>query len=335
MGLSNKSSEVSTNDRFVNIYLRAIEHNPANLDNYRQLARMLEVIGEQQQATDYLYKAIQLESDGVTLEAYLNLNLQLGDILFQQERWEEAATIYQRAIQLKPDAFWSHYNLGKVLYNLEQWEKAKQILQKAAQLNKSSAWTIYYLGEIYAHQQDWHQAVDAYRRVLALQPDLPEIHDKLSYALHQLARLSLADARQDYYLEEGRGCQGLARIQAESTKDLSACRQQLANGAYKLVENPQEIDPWNSNPLPIIAPLNASHSNGDLKPKYSEDNRAVKPITETSVFRAKQDKIEDDSQGINSFRKLLLEIDSHTSTYLRLRLLKSRLLLLAFPLLKS
>ena len=101
-------------------------------------------------------------------------------------------------------------------------------------------------------------------------------------------------------------------------------RQQLADGAYKLVEKPQETDPWDSNPLPIVAPLNASGSNRDLKPQYSEDNRAVKPTTETYVFRAKQDKIKDDPQDINSFCKLSLKTDSDASVYLQFLLSKSK-----------
>ena len=67
-----------------------------------------------------------------------------------------------------------------------------------------------------------------------------------------------------------------------------------------------------------------SDFNRNLKPKYSEGNRAVKPTTETSAFRARRNKIKDDPQDINSFRKLLLEIDSNASVYLQLRLSKSR-----------
>ena len=113
---------------------------------------------------------------------------QLGDILFQQEKWLEAIAVYQRVSQIKPDDFWPHHKLGKAYYNLGQWEQAILSLQTAAQLNSKCAWSQYYLGEIYARQDSWDLAVSAYRESLAISADIVDVKNKLSHALHQRAK---------------------------------------------------------------------------------------------------------------------------------------------------
>ncbi|MCH2050467.1 MAG: tetratricopeptide repeat protein [Trichodesmium sp. ALOHA_ZT_67] len=46
----------------------------------------------------------------------------LGDVLAKIGKWEEAATVYQKAIELKPTSALSHYNLGNVQVKQGQLE---------------------------------------------------------------------------------------------------------------------------------------------------------------------------------------------------------------------
>ncbi len=121
-----------------------------------------------------------------------------GDVLFHQEQWSQAAIAYKRSIQVKPEDFWCHHNLGKALYSLQQWDESIQAFESAVSLNNECPVSYYYLGELYTKAENWEKAVFSYRQTFNLQPDFPDVQDKLSHAFQQQAKVNLADARQYY-----------------------------------------------------------------------------------------------------------------------------------------
>ncbi|MFM6206269.1 tetratricopeptide repeat protein, partial [Planktothrix sp.] len=75
-----------------------------------------------------------------------------------------AIAAYQKAIELDPNFVWSHYNLAASFEQLGQWD----------------------------------EAVEAYRQALKIQPDLPNLEEKLNQALHQEVKGKLEQALSYY-----------------------------------------------------------------------------------------------------------------------------------------
>ena len=172
--------------RAINCYQKALSINPDSTWSYHNLSVALVKLQRYSEAFGCYQKINQLVPNfWQENQSNFDVQRQLADILFHQERWQQASKIYQQAIKLQPDAFSPHHNLGKVYYNLRQWEQAIASFKQAVKLNVNCAWSYYYLGEIYARQEQWELAVDSYRRAVDLQSNLPEVRDKLSHALHQ------------------------------------------------------------------------------------------------------------------------------------------------------
>ena len=55
------------------------------------------------------------ESVDAKLESYDDL-YQHGNDFLKQQRWGEAATVFQRSIELKPDFSWSSHSLGDAIH---------------------------------------------------------------------------------------------------------------------------------------------------------------------------------------------------------------------------
>jgi tetratricopeptide (TPR) repeat protein len=115
----------------------------------------------------------------------------LGDICQGQGRLEEAIAAYNLAIELNPNFCWSYNNLGDLLRDQKQWKEAAEAYEKAIELNRKFSWSHYNLGEVLVQQQKWDEAVVAYRFALQIQPDLPQVEEKLNDALHYRVKSNL------------------------------------------------------------------------------------------------------------------------------------------------
>ena len=78
----------------------------------------------------------------------------LGDLLCEQERFKEAANVYQSALKYKPDDFELYYNLGIVYTRLSDFQLAKEMYEKAAEINHRLYGAHYNLGQIALIEKD-------------------------------------------------------------------------------------------------------------------------------------------------------------------------------------
>ena len=78
----------------------------------------------------------------------------LGDLLCEQERFKEAANVYQSALKYKPDDFELYYNLGIVYTRLSDFQLAKEMYEKAAEINHRLYGAHYSLGQIALIEKD-------------------------------------------------------------------------------------------------------------------------------------------------------------------------------------
>ena len=78
----------------------------------------------------------------------------LGELLCKQERFKEAANVYQEALKFRPFDYDLYFNLGIVYTRLSDFQLAKEMYEKAAEINHRLYAANYNLGLISLMQQD-------------------------------------------------------------------------------------------------------------------------------------------------------------------------------------
>lgn len=140
-------------------------------------------------------KAIQVRPD--YLEAW---NCQ-GNTLFQLKRYKEALNAYDQAIQIKSNYLESWSGRGIVLNNLQRYEEAIDSLDKALKLqpNYPEAWNG--KGDALLNLQRYEQAVAAYDKAVKLKPEYYQAWYNRGWSFHNLKRFQDAIASYDKAIE--------------------------------------------------------------------------------------------------------------------------------------
>ena len=134
--------------------------------------------------------------------------LNLGDVLYNQGRYEEALDVTRIAIEQAPDLFEAHFNLGAILEELGRYEEAIDALEQAAALapTSSQAAGLYFrMGQTAQDNGQPEVATQYYMRAFEIDPHhvkaLDGIDPHYVEAFHKLASLRTDQQRYDEALE--------------------------------------------------------------------------------------------------------------------------------------
>ncbi|MBF0293569.1 MAG: tetratricopeptide repeat protein [Magnetococcales bacterium] len=118
----------------------------------------------------------------------------LGVLLHDCNRDNEAETALREAIALRPDYALAHYNLGVVLHGLERPEEAASAFRAAIRLRPEHAQAHANLGVVLHERNALIEAEACLREALRLQPDYAEAWSNLANTLTAQCRLDEAEA---------------------------------------------------------------------------------------------------------------------------------------------
>ncbi|HEV8347467.1 MAG TPA: tetratricopeptide repeat protein [Vicinamibacterales bacterium] len=125
--------------------------------------------------------------------------LELGNLYFDAERFDDAIKWYEEAVKLAPNDVNLHTDLGVSYYYVNQPDKALEQFSRSLQLDPKHAKTLLNLGIVKAFgKQDLQGASEAWQQVIKLAPDSPE---------GQAAKRAL-DSLQSAHPGTGRGAAG-------------------------------------------------------------------------------------------------------------------------------
>lgn len=111
---------------------------------------------------------------------------QLGNVLSQQNRPEEARAAYEGLLRLRPDSAEAWYYLGNLDLNTGQPRTAAQSLREAIRRNPDFPAALNALGVALVHQGKLAEAEASFARAVELQPDYAEARNNLETARRQL-----------------------------------------------------------------------------------------------------------------------------------------------------
>ena len=99
----------------------------------------------------------------------------LGIILKQQGRYDEAIKEYQAAIRINPRYDSPHFNLGLLYFEKKDYKRAIDSFSKTLELNPEFIKAYNYLGEAYAKTGRREEALFYWDQSLKLDPNQPDI----------------------------------------------------------------------------------------------------------------------------------------------------------------
>ena len=91
-----------------------------------------------------------------------------GDVLYNQQRYEEALEAYEQAIRLDPNNAKAYTGKGNVLYNLERYDEALEAYDQAIRLDPNDASAYIGKGGLLDDIQLYGDALEAYERAIRL-----------------------------------------------------------------------------------------------------------------------------------------------------------------------
>ncbi len=104
----------------------------------------------------------------------------------------KATADYEQALIVRPNYPLAHINLGRLLYQQGKKEEARRHFETAAEQSPNLAMPLYNLGVLEGEQKHFEAAVELYRKALVRDPDLSDARANLAIALLELGKTAEA-----------------------------------------------------------------------------------------------------------------------------------------------
>jgi tetratricopeptide (TPR) repeat protein len=165
------------------LYQTTIARNPACWMAHNNLGAILLEQGRFNEAVEHLQEGLRYKSDDAGV--YNNL----GTALFRLGKLNDALDQYQRAVQLQPDYPDAHYNLANALAELDRIDDAVAHYTQALRLKPDYAEAHYNLANTLLGQGRGVEATEHYQQAVRFAPGDADIHSALAGVLAQQGRL--------------------------------------------------------------------------------------------------------------------------------------------------
>ncbi|WP_144107049.1 tetratricopeptide repeat protein [Paraburkholderia sp. BCC1886] len=172
---------------------RAIETNPAFVDAYLNLGKLLKGLDRLPDLEQLYRQLLAVHPD------FADAHNHLGSALQDQGRPAEAEASYRRAATLSPERAEFHYNLGVVLRPLGRWDEAAEAYRRAVATSPDFVIAHSNLGNVLKELGRLPEAETAYRQALAIRPGYPVAKFALALLLISVGRFD-----EGWRLYEGR-----------------------------------------------------------------------------------------------------------------------------------
>lgn len=102
------------------------------------------------------------------------LNVQMGNVLFDSERYEEAIPYYSKALELEPGNPDVIVDLGVCYFNKDDFPRAKELFQEALAKDPNHVNALYNLGVVSVRLKEMDVLMDAWSKLVQIAPESPQ-----------------------------------------------------------------------------------------------------------------------------------------------------------------
>ncbi len=172
--LGNVFRESGNTSDAITAYEAAISTAPNHAEAYFNLGLLMHSAEQFASALKNLEKAVSINSGN---PAFLNA---LGTTYKELKRQNDAELMFKKAIKLQPHYVKALHNLGVLLRKQYRMNEAITYLQKAVELAPRIVEPRFVLANIYYELGEIAKADEAYRTIIAIQPDYEDAHNLLN-----------------------------------------------------------------------------------------------------------------------------------------------------------
>jgi protein O-mannosyl-transferase len=168
------------------LWSRTIETNPKAFMAHGNLGSMLLDTPRTNEALAHLNKAIEINPD------YAEAHFNLGIAYSRMQRLDDALVHFQEALRVRPDSAAARMNLGALLIQKGDLDGAIFYLRRALEIRPKYAQASFNLGNALWQKGQTEEAIACYRAALKSNPDHTESHYNLGLILFRQGELDQA-----------------------------------------------------------------------------------------------------------------------------------------------
>jgi Tfp pilus assembly protein PilF/predicted nucleic-acid-binding protein len=172
----------------VKILRKIIELNPELPEAHYNLGVLLGNRGRKEDAEAEYREAIRINPD------YVDAHINLGNLLNDMGRKEDAEVEYREALRINSDSADAHYNLGVLLKDMGRKEDAEAEYREALRINPDYVEAHNNLGVLLGNMGRKEDAEVEYREAIRIKPDDADAHHILGNLLTEMGRIEDAEA---------------------------------------------------------------------------------------------------------------------------------------------
>jgi Flp pilus assembly protein TadD len=191
----------------VAVWQAAVDTFPKNSIAHYNLGIMLSDAGRTDEALEHYQEALRLQPD------YAEAHANLGSVLARLGRTDGAIDHYQQALRLTPDDAETHNNLGLVLAGIGKTDEAIEHFDQVLRLKPLSAEGHNNLGKALVAAGRFDEAIEHHQQAAWLKPRRAEFHQNLAAAYAAAGRFddAVTTAQRAIALAESAGQTTLAK----------------------------------------------------------------------------------------------------------------------------
>ncbi|MDX9940935.1 MAG: tetratricopeptide repeat protein [Bacteroidales bacterium] len=119
-----------------------------------------------------------------------------GNKLYHKEKYSDAEIRYRQSLEENPQNTRGIFNLGNALYRQGRYEEAADLFEGLSQFapdEKEKAFAYHNLGNTFLQSQNYSESVEAYKNALRINPEDEQTRFNLAYAMRMLQQQPLQD----------------------------------------------------------------------------------------------------------------------------------------------
>jgi tetratricopeptide (TPR) repeat protein len=175
-------------------FQRAINLNPNSdyaVDATKYLAQSYLRLNQTDKAVKAYQDTIKRNRDSDSLY------IELGNLLYSENRFDEAVNAYQAAVNIDPNST-NQYSLGQGQLQMGNTNAAKEAFRSVIRLEPQNSYGYLGLGKAYAKDGDYKRAIEQYEIAITKQSDNYDVYLDMGYAYADMGEMDKAKDLVDY-----------------------------------------------------------------------------------------------------------------------------------------
>ncbi len=161
-------------------YRSILETSPKYMPALVNLGVILNDQGRSEEAINCYAKALNHDPQNAVIHN------NIGNSLKILGRSKEAAIALERAVAINPQYEKALSNLGDALFDVHRFDESRLALEKALVLNSTNALTWNRLGRVHSRQCRVKEAIKCFRKSFELSPEMQGAHSNILFTMHFL-----------------------------------------------------------------------------------------------------------------------------------------------------